>query len=122
MYGGSGTLPWRRSSSRTGVSPSKRRRKRSSVRPRTAASMAPASRSRTPAGIPGSGEPRFDDARVVENKEISGREQLGQIGEQMVGQRAARREAEQAARGSLGRGVLRDELARQRVVEVVHRE
>src|SRR5437773_1852200 len=63
-------------------------------------------------------EPRPDDARVVQYEDIALVDELRQVGESQVVQRAARIDVQQAATGALRGGMLGDELGRQRVVEL----
>ncbi len=64
-------------------------------------------------------EPRREDARVVEDEEVAGCEELRELGEEMVGECAGiAREREHAAGSACGRRMLRDELGRKIVVEV----
>ena len=63
-------------------------------------------------------EARGKDARVVEDEEIAGREELREIGEELVGEDAGgAREREHAGCAARGGRVLRDELGREVVVE-----
>ena len=67
------------------------------------------------------GEPRLDDARIVQHEEVALVDQPRQVGELQVLERpAARVQVQQAARRSLRCGVLGDELRRQRIVELGH--
>ena len=62
-------------------------------------------------------EARLDDPRVVQHDEVAGRDESRQIGEREIGERGAI-DVQQPAAGAFGRGHLRDQLARQVVVEV----
>src|SRR6266849_7433847 len=62
-------------------------------------------------------EPRLDHPGVVEYQQVAGREQLRQFEEAPVGEGGA--DAEQAASRSLRVRILRDQLRRQLVVEIV---
>ncbi len=62
-------------------------------------------------------EARLDDSRVVQHDEVAGRDESRQIGEREIGERGAI-DVQQPAARALGRGHLRDQLARQVVVEV----
>ena len=63
-------------------------------------------------------QPRLEDARVVQYDDILRRDQRRQIEEAPVVQRAGSVEMQQAALRAFGRGMLRDELFGQRVVEI----
>src|SRR5687767_366761 len=59
------------------------------------------------------GEPRLDDARVVQHDEVFGRDEAGDSGEREVPQSAARAvEMEKPARGAVACRHLRDQLGR----------
>ena len=65
------------------------------------------------------GEPRFDHAGVVQHQHVARPQQARQVGEKQVLERArAPVEVQEAASGALGRGMLRDELFGQRIVEL----
>src|SRR5262249_48683568 len=65
-------------------------------------------------------EPGRHNARIVEDKQVAGGEQLGQIAEGAVFQRLLGAAHDQQARGIASRGrLLSDEMLRQRVVEEV---
>src|SRR6185369_1287104 len=65
----------------------------------------------------GAEQARLDDRGVVDDEEVAGAEQLGQIAHLEVARRIAGA-VEQARRAALGGGSLCDQLARQREVEV----
>jgi len=67
-----------------------------------------------------SADSRVDDARVVEDEEVAGLQQRGQIGEAQVGEIQPGNVKQPAARAR-GRGRLRDQLGRQRIVEIRQR-
>ena len=62
-------------------------------------------------------KPRLDHARVVEQHQIPGRQESGQVGKSPIEQRRAVHVQQPAARARRGRH-LRDQLGRQRVVEI----
>ena len=66
-------------------------------------------------------EPRLHDPRVVEHEHVAGREELREIGERVIGHAAGRKAQQPARRPRRGR-MLRDQLGRQLVVEVVDGE
>jgi hypothetical protein len=73
----------------------------------------------------GTVEARLDDARVVQDDGVFRPDKGREVREaQVLDAARCRVEMEQAARGALGRGVLRDEVRGQRVVEVrdLHRQ
>jgi hypothetical protein len=65
-------------------------------------------------------QPRLDDARVVEHQQVARVEQRGQVAEAPVHRRRAAA-VEQARGAALRRGVLGDQLRREREIEVVER-
>ena len=63
-------------------------------------------------------QPGLDDAGVVEDQQVAGPQQAGQVGEAPVMQLAGVIQVQQPAAGAFGGGRLGDELGRQLVVEV----
>src|SRR5207302_122746 len=71
------------------------------------------------AGLPATEKPRLDDARVVEHENVARRDEIGNLAEVEVANRSGDTiEMQQAARRTLRRRRLRDEMLRQVVVEI----